>query len=262
MSTSTYKHKGISTVDLGLELQYRKALKQLAEEMTEDILREAAELWVGKTANDSMNFPKWFIVQMMKRIRAKWYNRFSLMEKELLPLLEERTDKRTQTQIERALAQYGFTFKFEPTGKQKLYARSFAIENAIATKTIPMSIAAQAQAVIFRAWEKGGDLKGLADNLERIGNYGRDKAELTARDQLSRLTQQMAMTNAKEAGVRKARWIHLPGLYSSRKTHIKFNGQIFNLDDGLFDSDVGRLVKPGELKYCACQFRIIPPGFD
>lgn len=262
MSISTYKHKGVSSVDLGLELEYRKALKNLATEMTEDILREAAQLWSGKTANDSMNFPKWFIVQMMKRIRAKWYNRFSLLEKDILPLLESRTDKRTQTQIVKALSQYGFTFKFEPTGKEKLYARSFAIENAIATKAIPMAIAAQAQAAIYRAWEKGGDLAGLSSELERIGNYGRDKAELTARDQLSRLTQQMAIANAKEAGVRKARWIHLPGQYSSRKTHIKFNGQTFNLDDGLFDSDVGRLVKPGELKYCACQFRIIPPGFD
>ncbi len=39
------------------------------------------------------------------------------------------------------------------------------------------------------------------------------------------------------------------------------NGKRFRLDEGLYDSAVGRKVLPGELVACNCTFRAVIPEF-
>lgn len=63
-----------------------------------------------------------------------------------------------------------------------------------------------------------------------------------------------------DLGFEKATWIHVPGEFTSRQTHIKFNGREFDLTEGLFDTDVERNVFPAELWYCRCIMRGIIPA--
>lgn len=261
-STSTYNKRGQSKPDLALEIEVRRKIERAVNGMMEDIEREAAKLWTNDKAFDSQDFPRWFIVEMMKRIRGKWYERFRDIAKELAPLMARRADKRTQKQIMLKMRENGFTINMNPTDSQKLIARIFVIDNVELIKTIPQALASQAQAAIMTAWNRGYDLAYLTDSFEKIAGYGRDKAILNARDQMNKITQQMAVANAQSVGISKGRWIHVPGFYSSRKTHIAFDRKIFDLQQGLYDSAVKMFVKPGELPYCNCQFQIVVPGFD
>lgn len=258
----TYTRRGQSTVDLSLELDFRKKLQKEISAMVADIEKEAALVWAGKKVFDSEDFPKWFTIELMKRIRQKWYKTFDDLAKELSGLLVKRADARSQKQIMMKLKDYGFTFSYDPTAREKGIISALTAENVQAVKAIPMKLAARAQAAISEAYERGGDMAFLVKRLRRVEEESNVSAELTARDQMNRITQEMAIVNARAAGVRKARWIHVPGMYSSRRTHIAFDRKEFNLEEGLYDSEVGRNVKPGELKYCNCQFRIIAPGFD
>lgn len=261
-----YKKRGRSTVNLGFEIEYRKKLKALVDGMIDDIkkrVREAAKEHPlqSRRAND-WTFPSWFIVEIMKAIRMEWYPLFDKLSKEVAPLMYDAADKRTQKQIVMKLKEYGFAISYHLTDEQKRALWKLTRDNMAVSKTIPQFIAGRAQAAIMSAYYRGGDLEGLTERLDTIGGLGRDKAALVARDQLNRVTQQMAIANAKAYGVTKGRWIHVPGLYSSRRTHVKFNGQTFNLDEGIYDPDVGMRVKPGELKYCNCVFEILAPGFE
>lgn len=65
--------------------------------------------------------------------------------------------------------------------------------------------------------------------------------------------------NMLSLGFTAAKWFHVPGEFTSRDTHIKFNGRVFDLQVGLFDTDVMRHVFPGELWWCRCVMRGIIP---
>lgn len=261
-SQPAYKRRGQSQPDLAFEIEIRRRILKEVEAMMADIEKQAAALWLNDKAHDDMTFPKWYIVEMMKRIRGDWYRRFQDLAREISPLMINKADKRTHKQIILKMREYGFTIDHNPTDAQKLIARIFTIDNIALIKSIPQAVAEQAQEAVMHAWERGYDMKELTDNLERIGNYGRDKAYLVARDQMNKITQKMAIANAQSVGVSKGRWIHVPGYYSSRKTHIEFDREVFNLQQGLYDNDVKKYVLPGELPYCNCQFQIIAPGFE
>lgn len=257
-----YRRKGQSRPDISLELEVRHKLEKAVQEMLADIEKQMYFLWKNDKIHDELDFPKWYIISVMKQIRGKWYDKFKELAKELGPLMARRANKRTQKQILLKMREYGFTIDAKQTEAQKLISRIFITDNVALIKTIPQAIAGQAQAAVMNAYSRGYDMKYLTDSLEKIGGYGRDKAILVARDQLNKITQQMAIANAQTVGVSRGRWIHIPGYYSSRKTHIAFDREIFDLQQGLYDKDVGKYVKPGELIYCNCQFQIIAPGFD
>lgn len=261
-TANTYRKRGQSQPDISFEIEMRRKIQKEVDEMMADIEKKAYALWTNDRANDEMNFPKWYIVQMMKEIRNAWYGRFQDLAREISPMMAYKADIRTQRQIIMKMRDYGFTIEHRPTDAQKLIARIFAMDTVALIKTIPQAVAEQAQEAVMHAWEQGYDMKELTDSLERIGNYGRDKAQLVARDQMNKITQKMAIANAQSVGVSKGRWIHVPGYKSSRKTHIAFDREIFDLQQGLYDTDVREWVKPGELPYCNCQFQIIAPGFD
>ena len=79
---------------------------------------------------------------------------------------------------------------------------------------------------------------------------------------MQKATQKFMAQSAMELGATKGRWIHVPGMKSSRETHQAFDGQTFDLTVGLFDEDVGINVLPGDLPYCMCQFEVLMPGFE
>lgn len=66
--------------------------------------------------------------------------------------------------------------------------------------------------------------------------------------------------NMIDLGFEQATWIHVPGEFTSRETHIKFNSEVFDLNVGLYDEDVHRNVFPGELWWCRCVMRGIIPS--
>lgn len=79
--------------------------------------------------------------------------------------------------------------------------------------------------------------------------------------QITMMTNQaIQRLNMIDLGFERATWIHVPGEFTSRETHIKFNNEVFDLNVGLYDEDVHRNVFPGELWWCRCVMRGIIPS--
>ena len=98
---------------------------------------------------------------------------------------------------------------------------------------------------ILNQIENMADLRGKADAIVL---------------QITLMTNQaIQRQNMLDLGFKSAKWIHVPGEFTSRKTHKNFNGQTFDLTEGLFDTDVQRNVFPCELWYCRCVMKGIIP---
>lgn len=251
------------------ELQYRKALRQLIEAMVKDV----AETFRMPTMIEDAK-PQ-TVAQKIKLLRKRWYYRFERAGKELATWSVNSANKRTQKQVQRKMSEIGFTFKPEYTEEQKNVISAITDENVSYIKSIPQQYLKRLQSdltgkygystvpeIIQEAVERGGDRNYLAKKIYSLGEISKEHANNIARDQINKATQTLAVFNAKAIGARQGRWIHIPGKYGSRLSHIHMNGKVFNLDKGLYDEAVGKNVMPAELPYCQCQFEILLPGLE
>lgn len=254
---------GRSRPSKAYELEYRRKLQDLLHEMQEDVKKELTAYLKKNTAQDSDN-DTW--AQIMKWLRKKWYKRYDEKSREFAKWITDKTRKRTSAQVMRKLKQMGMTLKPHYSKQDKEMIREITSNNVALIKSIPQQYLYTVQQAVNNAFITGFDMQSVTETIEEIltpvDEKSNNRAALLARDQINKTTQQFAIFEAKSVGATKGRWIHVPGKYSSRITHIKMNGQTFNLDDGLYDADVHRNVKPGELVYCNCQFYVLLPGFD
>ena len=95
--------------------------------------------------------------------------------------------------------------------------------------------------------------------LKGSQGFDEERAKRVALDQSNKLNQQIQRDNAADLGITKCIWMHVPGQFTQRKTHKAFDGKTFDTKIGLYDSDVGKNVLPGELPYCRCQARMVLP---
>lgn len=104
--------------------------------------------------------------------------------------------------------------------------------------------------VLTQGLQEGMDYDALRRELNATNGFDGARAERVALDQINKINQQVQIMNAKSLGCTHARWKHVPGQYTSRKTHMAMDGKTFDLNVGLFDETVGRNVIPGQLPYC------------
>lgn len=254
---------GRSRPDKAFEIKYRQQLQDLLDEMQKDVKRELTAYLKRNVAQDAVS-DTW--AQVMKFLRQKWYKRYDEKSREFARWITDKTRKRTAAQVMRKLKQMGMTLKPRYSKQDKEIIKQITDNNVALIKSIPQQYLYTVQQAVNNAFVTGFDMQYLNEEIDKIMEpldaKSNNKTALLARDQINKTTQQFAIFEAKAVGATKGRWIHVPGKYSSRITHIKMNGKVFNLDDGLYDSDVHRNVKPGELVYCNCQFSVLIPGFD
>ena len=118
---------------------------------------------------------------------------------------------------------------------------------------------ARLQALMEETNGQNVSFSDIENLLKGSQGFDEERAKRVAMDQSNKLNQQIQRDNAEDLGITKCIWVHMPGQYTSRQTHKKFDGQVFDTKTGLYDSDVGKNVLPGELPYCRCVARMVLP---
>lgn len=131
---------------------------------------------------------------------------------------------------------------------------------ALITKLCERS-AQRVQNAIAEGISKGYNLSRLTEKINSLENMDEARAARVALDQSCKLNQFIQVENSKALGVKEGIWVHVPGQYESRASHMKMNGKKFDLEKGMYDPDVEDYIQPGELPYCRCCFKAILPGF-
>lgn len=126
------------------------------------------------------------------------------------------------------------------------------------TKMSKQSIA-KVQAEMARGLEHGHSLSKLKGVLSQLENMDDARAARVARDQSCKLNQFIQRENNRALGITEGIWVHVPGLYESRASHIAMNGQKYDLTTGMYDPEVNKFVQPAELPFCRCVFRAVIP---
>ena len=117
------------------------------------------------------------------------------------------------------------------------------------------------QTAIAESLDKGIPLPDLERVLESIKGFNPRRAQLVAMDQANKINISVLRANDISLGLTQAVWIHVPGQYTSRESHIMLDGQGFDLRTGIFDPEVQRNIQCAELPYCRCVYRVGLPEF-
>lgn len=115
------------------------------------------------------------------------------------------------------------------------------------------------QSLMNESAKRNVNFSDIESVLKASEGFDEARAKRVALDQTNKLNQQIQRNNAKDLGITKFIWVHIPGKYTSRQTHIAMNGKKFDGNKGLWDEDVQDFVLPGELPYCRCQSRMVLP---
>lgn len=109
---------------------------------------------------------------------------------------------------------------------------------------------ARLREIIVEGITQGQSLGEIEQTLAASEGFSAARAKRVALDQSIKVNQGIQQANAEDLGIKTAIWVHVPGRYSSRETHIAMDGKRFNIREGLYDSDVDKKVVPGELPFC------------
>lgn len=110
---------------------------------------------------------------------------------------------------------------------------------------------------IYNGLLNGENFNQLRDVLKATQGFTDRRADTVAQDQTNKITQLIQIENAKAVGVKKAVWVHIAGKYTSRASHIKMNGQEFDISKGCYDEFEKKYIFPAQLINCRCEMQMI-----
>jgi SPP1 gp7 family putative phage head morphogenesis protein len=111
--------------------------------------------------------------------------------------------------------------------------------------------------VLIKGLSEGKNESDLRQELALTDGFDKKRIERVVIDQTNKLNNAVQTANANSLGITEAIWVHVAGQYTSRPSHVKMNGQKFDINKGLYDPEVGYNVKCGELPFCRCTMRLI-----
>ena len=151
-----------------------------------------------------------------------------------------------------------FTLNTKPFNEIAETIKQTTITNNVELiKSIHQQYHREVSQALYDSIINGKPTKTVVEALKQAGAKTKRRARLIARDQVHKIHEALHLQELKQVGVTKAKWIHLGGGKTDRKTHITkapagLNGGIFDISKGMYDPAVDKYIKPAELPFCRC----------
>lgn len=248
----------------GVRVWYMAQLEYFIQRMRHDIERAVlsvyGELAPPELAHDAN--PSILLRNALRKWGGLWVSRFDKLSLDLGSSFARKNFNVTQAAMKAAFREAGFTVKFTPTPASISAYHAVAAEQVNLIKSIPQQYLKDVQTNVWQSVMKGGDMHTLSTALQKTYGVTRERAAVISRDQNNRAKATIERARRQELGIVHAIWQHSAGGVTPRKTHVAMNGKAYIVDQGMWDSDAGQYVLPGELINCRCTSKAVIPAFD
>lgn len=241
-----------------LQQMYYDRLKRMVESMQRSIvwwLSVAYRANPPEMAQDAI--PASVLKRVMARLTRHWTQKFNEAAPEMANYFTTKIAKRNKAVMAKALKKGGVTVKRTITPLMRDVFSATVNEQVSLIKSIAQEHLQQVEGLVMRSVSQGGDLLELSKQLrERYGVTTR-RAALIARDQTNKATATLNRASQEDLGITQAIWKHSHAGKEPRPSHVKADGTIYNIKDGLVLD--GERVWPGTAINCRCYCRSILP---
>lgn len=241
------------------EAKYRKAMLKLIAQMTKATAREldavfrtpeGRDMWAQDASAASM------AKSAIARLTKTFTKLFADASKTTVGNFMDGLDRQSTANVRQSLKQLsgGVTIKIQDKpGYLKDIITAGVGENVKLIRSIPQEYMDRISAAVTNSiMSPDGGLGALKERIMQINGMTERRAENIAKDQTSKIYQQMSLERTKAAGVQKGKWIHSGGGAHPRSRHVEANGKEFDLSNGLPIGDNGAWVLPGQEINCRC----------
>lgn len=250
-----------TATDESLAEQYQKRLAMLDEVYAKYFTKygkQAAEEMVAKTARlQQTSFVKeyaklMFVLMNTNQVRPEDKVFVEFMKKQFAPQNFMPTPEGKKAFME------AFLLNTKPYNEIAETIKQTTITNNVELiKSIHQQYHREVSQALYDSIINGKPTKTVVEALKQAGAKTKRRAKLIARDQVHKIHEALHLQELKQVGVTKAKWIHLGGGKTDRKTHITkapegLNGGIFDISKGIYDPAVNKYIKPAELPFCRC----------
>lgn len=244
----------------GVEAWYRRKLDNLITEMNDSVVYwlKANYRASGAMAMDAS--PAVFMRDAMKKLAKRWQKRFDDVAAKLAQRFAGDAMKNSDVSLYNALETAGFTVPFKMTPAMNNALQATITESVNLITSIPEQYLTQVQTLVMQSVSLGRDLSTLTDELQKRYGITRRRAALIARDQNNKATAVMQTARQRSIGIKKGIWRHSKAGKHPRHSHVKADGEEFDLSKGLFLD--GKWVLPGEEIECKCTWSPMIPGLS
>lgn len=243
---------------VAIERAYHKKLKALLREMDRSLYwwlraeyRKVEPEIVGDSATRDLRAKMKYLARYWKK---KYNEKAVEMANWFATEVQKHTTRNLQNQMKRAkLAELGFDLKFTyHSRKERTIFNSIVEQNVNLIKSIASEHLTKVQGVVLRGIETGHDLSRMTQDLEEGFGVSERRAAMIARDQTAKASNNLARQRLMDYGVKKGKWMHTSSGKTYRDSHVRMDGEVYDLEQGCFDDDYGDYVQPGELINCHC----------
>ena len=246
-------------VNSGIEKWYTNQLTRLVKEMKSDIQSELIKGFKreAKIAQDGITD---YLAHAIELIAYQWEQKLDVLAPDIATKLINRTVTNYDSLMKAHMRKAGFTVRFQMTQFQRDALKATIKENVSLIKSISSQYLERVQGDVWRCVSSGYDLKGLTDSLTDGYGISLRRAANIARDQSFKAHATIERARRKELGITKAIWMHSHAGKKPRPSHVKANGQIFDVDKGMYLD--GEWIQPAQLPFCRCTSRSVIEGLD
>ena len=248
----------------GIAEAYRKRMGVLISEMVKDVGPSIVQEYrraPPAMAQDAISAN--VLRDAIRRMVSKWTKRFDEGSQRLAKWFGLSVNMRSEAALKKILRDAGITIDWRLTNAQRDVLNASIAENVSLIKSIPQQYLGKIEQSVMRSVQAGHDLKTLSDDIQRIGQVTRKRAEFIARDQTRKVTASLSRAKSLDAGITEAIWVHSGGGKEPRPSHVKAGRerQRFSLKDGWYDPYEKQWILPGFLPNCRCVMRPVIKGF-
>ncbi len=242
------------------EQAYSRRLARLVDAMAKDV--EDAVLGAYREAHPDLVGDADPLKAALKRLQARWNKAFDDAASSAAGAFAKGAGRHADVAFAAALKKAGFGVKFQMTDAMRRASKKIVSENVRLIKSIPRQHLADVRRLVEESVSSGRDLHGLAARLVERHGVTRRRAALIARDQNNKASALLNRVRQAELGLGKARWRHTGGSLHPRQEHMEWDGQVYDVDTGMYSDEDGEFVWPGTPVNCGCLSDPIIPGYD
>lgn len=197
--------------------------------------------------------------KQLNKLKERWQNHFDGMAKTVAESFLRNQFKGTDIAMREALKAAGWSVEFTMTPAMRDAFQASLAENVGLIRSIPARYFEKLEGIVMRSYASGRDLHTMVKDLKALYPKATDRAVLIARDQSNKANSIVQRARQKELGIVEAIWLHSHAGKEPRPTHVAMNGKRYDVDKGMWDSNVQEWILPGQLINCRCISRSVLP---
>ncbi len=264
MKAKTRRGKFVRAVraNAGVGAWYRKRLQGLVREMACSVLCHVRAEWrrgspVHGFAHDAPD-PTVRMRWALNKWGKHWESKLAKLSDEIARRFVQQAFGATQTSMQAAFRDAGFTVKFKPTRASISAYKAVLAENVALIKSIPQRYMAGVEQAVWSSVRQGGNLAELTKTIETKYGIAHRRAAFIATDQNHKAKAVIERTRRRELGIKKARWRHSHAGKTPRPEHVEADGKLYDVAKGMYLEGVW--TWPGERPNCRCTDEPLIPG--